>query len=163
MLHPFEVDPDYFGLLRARTQSVLDSDPQAQYPAIDAGMRSIVEFVHANFPNLTTVFSCEGHPQDALWNSPYIMFAATEGGVDKLALIFRAFMSRITFNADKVRTGVSIQDYGLKLTYRITPFEGNTWYPVIILQTDTIANKEHRAFILKHLQDALAAAALPRG
>jgi hypothetical protein len=151
MSHPFEVDPTYFGALKARTQMLLDNHPES----IDSEMLPIIKFIHENYPKLTSVFCCEGHMDIENYREPYIMFAVGEGGSTNLIRAFNLFLDNIKHHASDVRTGVQLHRYSLNMTLRINAFNDHSWKPVMILNTEPIVNKGHRAFIFKHLLAAL--------
>ena len=151
MYHPFEVDPTYFGALKARTNMMLEKHSDV----IDAQILPIIKFIHENYPKLTSVFCCEGHTDDPNYTEPYIMFAVAEGGSMDLIRAFNLFLDNVMHHARDVRTGVQLHRYGLTMTLRGNAFNGNTWRPVMILKTEPVVNNEHRAFIFKHLLAAL--------
>lgn len=112
------------------------------FPKCDPLMIDVIKFFNQQ-KNITTVFSCEGHPQRYGVDNAYWMFATNQEGVSELEDFFMLFDERL---AKQIKTAALPARLSLKI--KIHPIS-YTRYPCRIMDiVIQYPNKEitHRVF-----------------
>ena len=112
------------------------------FPKCDPLMIDVIKFFNQQ-KNITTVFSCEGHPQRYGVDRAYWLFATNQEGVSELENFFISFDERLT---RQIKSTVLPARLSLKIKIHPTKF---TRYPCRLMEIDVqYPNKEitHRVF-----------------
>lgn len=79
----------------------------------DSMFGDLFESIYQLTDELTTAWSCQGHPNEEVWNTPYIMFYCTGKGKALVEKAFDNFVKKIT-PQQVIATGLTV-------TMRLSP------------------------------------------